>query len=118
MKRVISTFIAILAAILFIIADHTPWWAAIFCIAATIGCFAWVTTKTENNTWLWVLAMVAAFFAARYVALPVFGFIATIWGGILSVAASIIGWGFGALGIVGGVIVLVIVVAWLKNLFS
>lgn len=116
-KLMTSVILGILVGMWFTIAEHSAWWMAVISIFAAIGFFIWVSNRVENTA-LWIFAMIACFFAVRLVGLPVVDFIATIWIGIIAGAFAVAAGAFKALGLVGGLIIVVLIIMFLKGLVS
>ena len=114
-RSIFFLIISILTAIWFVIADHTVWWMAILLGFASYGCFSWTNQKVSKTGW-WLVAMIVCIVAVRFAALPIIEFLILIWVGIIAAAFAVIGWGFKDLGIVGGVIILLLVGLFLRNL--
>lgn len=116
-KLMTSVILGSLVGMWFTIAEHSAWWMAVISIFAAIGFFIWVSNHVEKTV-LWVLAMIACFFAVRLVGLPVVDFIATIWIGIIAGAFAVAGWAFKTIGVIGGVIIVILIIIFIKGLVS
>ena len=116
-KLMTSVILGSLVGMWFTIAEHSAWWMAVISIFAAIGFFIWVSNRVENTA-LWIFAMIACFFAVRLVGLPVVDFIATIWIGIIAGAFAVAGWAFKTIGVIGGVIIVILIIIFIKGLVS
>ena len=116
-KLVTSFCLGIVTAVWYTVAEHSAWWMAIISILTAIGCFVWVSKHVEKTA-LWVLAMIACFFAVRFVGISIIDFIATEWIGIIAGALDISGWAFKTIGVIGGVIIVILIIIVIKGLVS
>lgn len=116
-KLMTSVILGILVGMWFTIAEHSAWWMAIISILTAIGCFGWVSNHVEKTV-LWVLAMIACFLGARFIGLPFVAFVATVWVGLISATFAVAAGAFKALGLVGGLIIVVLIIMFLKGLVS
>lgn len=118
MKKMIIPIIAGAGMTLwFALVQTLAWWELIVVFATAFGSFWWTDSKCKK-LWVKIPAMIACAILLRYLILSVALIVATIWIGVISAACSIIGWGFGALGITGGIIILLIVALVIKKLCS
>lgn len=121
MKNIIRSWLpAVLGTIigiLYAMKEKAVWWEWILILLISIGSFYLIAQKC-NKTWTYILGMCAGIFLIRFLALPVMMYcLGVVW--LIAVAAfKVVIWGFGALGIIGGVIILVLVGMFLKSLFS
>lgn len=116
-RRITTAACSIACTLWFALATHEKWWLAIVLGLVAFGLFYWVTSKVAK-IWLWIPAMIVAILAVRFVVLPVMAFLLLIFFGAIGAAFAAIGWGFKTLGLIGGLIFALIVIIFLKNLFS
>ena len=116
-RVVTSVILGVVTATWYIIAEQPRWWIAIICIITSMCTFAWANNRVKNII-LWVLAMIVCALAIRFAGLPFVEFATTLWAGILAGAMAVVGWAFKAIGLVGGVVMLIIVILVIKAVVS
>lgn len=121
MKNIIRSWLpAVVGAIIgicYALKESAAWWEWILILLISIGCLYLIKEKC-TKPWTYILGMCLGIFLVWFLAIPIFMYCAgVVW--LIAVAAfKVVIWGFGALGIIGGVIILVLVIMILKAIFS
>lgn len=113
----IPSLLGVFTGIWYAAQEPLVWWECIIAILIAIACFYW-TAQLCSKVWMMVAVLALGMLVIRFIAIPfiLFCIEVVIW--VISAAISVIGWGFGTLGLIGGVILLIIVLLFLKGLFS
>ena len=116
-RSYMPAILGVVVAVVYAITKKMVWWDTILAILIAIGCFYGLAQRCDK-TWTWILAMGVGIFLIRFVAIPVFIYCLEVVILILTAALKVVGWGFSANGIIVGIIILVLVLMFLKALFS